>query len=67
MVMARMAKTSEFTILRTSGLDPWRALRLLLVMGSVFVVLSFAVGDYLSPVAQRTAQLLKAKYKAASL
>ena len=63
MVMARMAKTSEFTILRTSGLDPWRALRLLLVLGSVFVVLSFAVGDYLSPVAQRTAQLLKAKYQ----
>ena len=63
MVMARMAKTSEFTILRTSGLDPWRALRLLLVMGSVFVVLSFAVGDYLSPVAQRSAQLLKAKYQ----
>jgi lipopolysaccharide export system permease protein len=27
------------------------------------VVLSFAVGDYLSPVAQRTAQLLKAKYQ----
>ncbi len=63
MVMARMAKTSEFTILRTSGLDPWRALRLLLVIGSVFVVLSFAVGDYLSPVTQRTAQLLKAKYQ----
>jgi len=63
LVMARMAKTSEFTILRTSGLDPWRALRLLLVLGSVFVVLSFAVGDYLSPVAQRSAQLLKAKYQ----
>ena len=63
MVMARMAKTSEFTILRTSGLDPWRALRLLLVIGSVFVVLSFTVGDYLSPVTQRTAQLLKAKYQ----
>ncbi|MFZ2389351.1 MAG: LptF/LptG family permease, partial [Polaromonas sp.] len=28
-VMARMAQSSEYTILRTSGLGPWRALRLL--------------------------------------
>ena len=63
LVMARMAQSSEFTILRTSGLDPWRALKLLLSLGSVFVVLSFAVGDYLVPVADRGAQLLKAKYQ----
>ena len=63
LVMARMAQSSEFTILRTSGLDPWRALKLLLSLGSVFVVLSFAVGDYLAPVADRGALLLKAKYQ----
>jgi lipopolysaccharide export system permease protein len=63
LVMARMAQSSEFTILRTSGLDPWRALKLLLTLGSVFAVLSFAVGDYLAPVADRGAQLLKAKYQ----
>jgi len=62
-VMARLAQSSEFTILRTSGLGPWRALRLLLAMGSMFVVLSFAVGDYLAPMADRGAQLLKAKYQ----
>ena len=62
-VMARLAQSSEFTILRTSGLGPWRALRLLLLMGGMFVVLSFAVGDYLAPVADRGAQLLKAKYQ----
>ena len=63
LVMARMAQSSEFTILRTSGLDPWRALKLLLTLGSVFAVLSFAVGDYLAPVADRGAQLLKARYQ----
>ena len=63
LVMARMAQSSEFTILRTSGLDPWRALKLLLSLGSVFVVLSFVVGDYLAPVADRGALLLKAKYQ----
>jgi len=31
-VMARLAQSSEYTILRTSGLDPWRALRLLLTL-----------------------------------
>jgi lipopolysaccharide export system permease protein len=62
-VMARFAQSSEFTILRTSGLGPWRALRLLLALGSVFVVLSFIVGDYLVPVADRGAQLLRAKYR----
>jgi len=62
-VMARLANSSEFTILRTSGLGPWAALRLLLVMGLTFVVLTFAVGDYLAPLADKTAQLLKAKFQ----
>ena len=62
-VMARLAQSSEFTILRTSGLGPWRALGTLLSLGVAFVVLTFALGDYLSPVADRTAQLLKARYQ----
>ncbi|MFN5347962.1 MAG: LPS export ABC transporter permease LptG [Polaromonas sp.] len=62
-VMARLAKSSEYTILRTSGLDPWRALKMLLSLGSIFVVASFLIGDYLAPMSERTAQLLKAKYR----
>jgi lipopolysaccharide export system permease protein len=62
-VMARLAQSSEFTILRTSGLDPWRALRLLLALGAFFVVLSFVVGDYVAPASERAAQLLKARYQ----
>ena len=61
-VMARLAQSSEYTILRTSGLDPWRALKTLLYLGLAFVLLTFAVGDYLTPMADRTAQLLKARY-----
>ncbi|MBK9442845.1 MAG: LPS export ABC transporter permease LptG [Comamonadaceae bacterium] len=61
-VMARLAQSSEYTILRTSGLDPWRALKTLLVLGMGFVVLTFAIGDYVAPVSDRTAQLLKARY-----
>lgn len=61
-VMARLAQSSEYTILRTSGLDPWRALKALMVLGLAFVILTFAIGDYASPAADRTAQLLKAQY-----
>lgn len=61
-VMARLAQSSEYTILRTSGLDPWRALKTLLILGLWFVALTFATGDYLAPLADRTAQLLKARY-----
>lgn len=62
-VMTRMAQSSEFTILRTSGLEPWRALRTLMTVGVVFVVLTFVIGDFLAPWADRTAQLLKARYQ----
>lgn len=62
-VMARLAQSSEYTILRTSGLGPWRALKLLLGLGIFFVVLSFVVGDYIAPGSERAAQLLKARYQ----
>ncbi|MRD45658.1 LPS export ABC transporter permease LptG [Caenimonas koreensis DSM 17982] len=60
-VMARLAQSSEYTILRTSGLGPWRAMRTLLLLGLLFTMLTFAAGDYLAPIADRTAQLLKAR------
>ena len=62
-VMARLAQSSEYTILRTSGLGPWRALQTLLLLGLSFVVLTFAIGDYIAPFSDRTAQLLKVRYQ----
>lgn len=61
-VMARLAQNSEFTVLRTSGLDPWRALRTMLGLGLLFTLVTFAVGDFLVPVADRAGQFLKARY-----
>lgn len=61
-VMARLAHSSEFTILRTSGMGPWRALKTLLWMGLAFTLMTFALGDYIAPQATRSAQLLKSKY-----
>ena len=61
-VMARFAHSSEFTILRTSGLGPGLALRLMLVLGSALVAITFVIGDYVAPLADKTSQLLKARY-----
>ena len=63
MVMARLAQSSEYTILRTSGLGPWRALGTLLLLGLGFVLLTFALGDYVAPYTDRNAQLLKARFQ----
>jgi lipopolysaccharide export system permease protein len=62
-VLVRLAQSSEYTILRTSGLGPVRALRTLLGLGAIFVVLTFAIGDYLAPLADRSGQLLKAQFQ----
>lgn len=61
-VMSRLARSSEFTILRTSGLTPLMALRSLIGLGGAFVLITFLVGDYLAPVSDRYAQLLKSTY-----
>lgn len=61
--MARMAQASEFTILRTGGLSPSRALALLAGAGLFFSALNFVMGDYVVPVTARTAELLKAKFR----
>jgi lipopolysaccharide export system permease protein len=62
-VMSRLAQSSEFTILRTGGLEPWMALSSLLKLGLIFVGLTFFFGDYAAPWAERQAQQLKAPYQ----
>jgi lipopolysaccharide export system permease protein len=61
-VMAKFAQTSEFTILRTSGMGPQLALRNLLVLGVAFVVLTFVIGDYVAPHTSRVGQLLRIQH-----
>jgi lipopolysaccharide export system permease protein len=61
--MSRMAQSSEFTILRTGGLGPGRALGLLAALGIAFGVVTFVVGDYAAPLSERESALIKARYK----
>jgi lipopolysaccharide export system permease protein len=62
--MARLAQSSEFTILRTGGLGPGRALGLLAVPGLVFAAITFVVGDYVAPATEREAVLMRGAARA---
>jgi lipopolysaccharide export system permease protein len=59
--LSRLAQSSEFTILRTGGLGPGRALGLLASLGLAFVLLTWAVGDLLTPLAERQATEVRAR------
>jgi lipopolysaccharide export system permease protein len=60
--MARLAQSSEFTILRTAGLGPWRALSLLASIGLLFAVLTFSLGEFVTPHSEQAAAFLKARF-----
>jgi len=60
--LARMAQSSEFTILRTGGLGPGRALGLLASLAAVFAVLTFTVGDFVSPWFERQSDAVRANF-----
>jgi lipopolysaccharide export system permease protein len=59
--LARMAQSSEYTILRTGGLGPGRALLLLAALGAVFGAITFAIGDWVAPASERQVVELKAR------
>ena len=60
--LARLAQSSEFTILRTGGLGPGRALTLLASLAAVFAVLTFTVGDFVSPWFNRHSDAVRAHF-----
>jgi lipopolysaccharide export system permease protein len=60
--LARLAQTSQYTILRTGGLGPGRALWLLALLAFAFGAFTFVVGDYVSPLSERVASQLRAVF-----
>ena len=60
--LARLAQTSQYTILRTGGLGPGRALWLLVSLALVFGAITFVFGDYLAPISERFASQLRATF-----
>ncbi len=59
--LARLAQSSEFTILRTAGLGPGLALGLLAQLGLGFAILTFVVGDFIAPWCDTQATLLHSR------
>lgn len=59
--LAKLAQSSEFTILRTGGLGPGRALWLLARLGLTLAALTFVIGDFVAPWCDTQATLLAAR------
>ncbi|MDI1347820.1 LPS export ABC transporter permease LptG [Aquabacterium sp.] len=53
LALSRMAQTSEFTILRTGGLGPWRALQLLAGLGLMSALVVAGIGNWAVPLAEQ--------------
>lgn len=54
--LTTLARHSEITVMRASGLSTARLLRVLTLIGMVFVVATFVFGEYIAPPAERAAQ-----------
>jgi len=61
--LSRLAQSSEYTILRTGGLGPGRALVLLASLGLGFALFTFVVGDHVAPLSERHAEALRAEFR----
>jgi len=57
--LSHLAANSEYTVMRGSGLAPWRAAGTLFRIGIVFVVATLAFGELIAPVSERAAKQLK--------
>lgn len=56
-----LARHSEITVLRASGLSTHEMLLSLGKIGSVFVLLTFVIGEFIAPPAEKAAQQLRLK------
>ncbi len=61
--LASLAQSSEFTILRTGGLGPGRALGTLAGLGAAFALFTFLLGDYIAPLSETQAASFKANFR----
>lgn len=57
--LSRLAATSQFTVLRVSGIGPWRFCQMLMMPGLLLVVCAYLLGNVIAPPAQRLAKEFK--------
>jgi lipopolysaccharide export system permease protein len=54
--MAQLVASTEYTVIRASGVSLWRLNGALLSIGAVFAVITFAFGEFIGPPAEQFAQ-----------
>jgi len=59
MALSMLAANSEYTVMRVSGLAPLDAGRMLVRVGSAFVILTVIIGEFAAPAAERAAKQLR--------
>ncbi len=59
--LSKLAANSEFTIMRVSGMSTRRLLNSLLLIGLIFVALTYTLGEFVSPPAEQLAQRVRLK------
>lgn len=57
--LSHLAANSEYTVMRGSGLAPWRAASTLFRIGIVFAVATLVFGELIVPISERAAKQLK--------
>ena len=58
-VLAHLSSNSEYTVMRAAGLSPVRAGAVLAKVGLAFVVATFAIGEWISPLTEEAAQKVR--------
>ncbi len=59
--LASFASTSEFVAMRSGGVTPFNAASMLLQIGSMFVVVTFVLGELVVPVSEKLSRELKVR------
>ncbi len=57
--LAQLVASTEYTVIRASGVSLWKLNRTLLVVGALFAVLTFCFGEFIGPPAEQLAQRLR--------
>jgi lipopolysaccharide export system permease protein len=65
--LSKLAANSEFTIMRVSGMSTGALLNSLLVVGVVFVGVTYGLGEFVSPPAEQLAQRVRLKATGAQI
>ena len=65
--LTTLARHSEITVMRASGVSTWQFLAVFLRTGLIFVVLTFVFGEYIAPPAERAAKQFRLAATGASV